>query len=131
MACTATLIFGGVEISIPVIVDSGSQEEIILEEEDINLLGLGKEISQRSVQYPDHSIGSVAVYADVQVILTLTDGSQVRATVQPVRILPSTHDVPQVGVQCTERILGFPALAKLNLKLDFKNKILVRRVRRI
>jgi hypothetical protein len=127
MSCEAQVIFGDLRITLPIIVDSCCQEELTLERADIEALNL-PQVGTRNVQYPDGSSGNVTVYEAVTVELSLSDGSIVQTSVVPVS-LQQIGD--HVGVECTERLLGYPSLDKLNLKLDFRGKKLVKRIRRI
>lgn len=130
MVCSIVVSRGDISITIPVIVDSGCQESLILERVDLEQLRL-EQWESRSIQYPDGSVGQAEVYDEVNVSLTLSDGSSVETSVVPIYLIPS-HTIPEAaGVEGSERILGFPAMDKLNLKLDFRNKKLVKRIRRI
>lgn len=127
MTCDIFVIYGDIRIPVPVIVDSDCQEEFILEPKDIQQLNL-PQIDTRVVGYPDGSTGNARLYENVIVEILLSDRSVVRASVTP-STLQQIDD--RVGAECTERILGYPALDKLNLKLDFRAKKLVKRIRRI
>jgi hypothetical protein len=127
MTCDVVLIRGDVRVTVTVIVDSGCQEELTLEPSDIEALHLSQ-LDTHNVEYPDGSTGEAKLYDDVVVEVPLSDGSVVRATVAPVS-LEQLDD--RVGAITVQRILGYPALYKLNLKLDFRAKKLVKRVRRI
>ena len=128
MTCDVDIIYDGRTITIPVIVDSGCQENLILELVDIQTLNLIS-LSTREAVMPDHSRATVEVYPDVMIRIGLMDGSYVEASVTPTYLAPVITE--EVGVICLERLLGYPALEKLNLKLDFKGKMLTRRIRRI
>ncbi len=127
MTCKIRVIHGDLSIDIDVIADSGCQEELALEEADIGRLNL-LPVGTHDVVYPDGSTGPATIYGNVTVEVTLSDGSIVRAEVVP-SVLERVSD--GVGLIGTERILGYSALDKLNLKLDFRKKMLVKRIRRI
>jgi predicted aspartyl protease len=130
MKCEIRVISGDFSITVPVVTDSGCQEDLVLEPQDIQDLQLNLAESRR-VGYADGSTGIAQQYGDVVIELTLTDGNVVRASVAPV-LLEQTQNPDVVGVPTIpERLLGFPALHKLNLKLDFRNNMLTKRIRRI
>jgi hypothetical protein len=131
MVCNVVVSHGERSITIPVIVDSGCQEALTLEQGDIEQLGLEQRGDDRSIQYPDGSVGPAQVYEEVTVSFTLSDGSRVEASVVPIYLIPSHPTSERAGVEGIERILGFPAMDKLNLKSDFRNRKLVKRIRRI
>jgi hypothetical protein len=124
MSCQAHVIFGDLRITLPIIIDSGCQEELTLERADIEALNL-PQVDTRNVRYPDGSSGNVTVYEAVTVELSLSDDSIVQTSVVPV-------SPQQIGDHVgTERILGYPPLDKMNLQLDFRGKKLVKQIRRI
>lgn len=127
MSCEAHIIHGDFRITLPLIVGSGCPEELTLESADIEALHL-PQVGTRNVQYPDGSVGNVSIYGDVLIELYQSDGTIVQTSLAPV-YLQQIGD--HVGVECTARILGSPALDKMNLKLDFRGKKLVKRIRRI
>jgi predicted aspartyl protease len=130
MKCEIRVISGDFSITVPVVTASGCQEDLVLEPQDIQDLQLNLAESRR-VGYADGSTGIAQLYGDVVIELTLTDGNVVRASVAPV-LFEQTQNPDVVGVPTIpQRLLGFRALYKLNLKLDFRNNMLTKRIRRI
>lgn len=127
MTCDIRVIYGDIQRVITVIGDSGCQEELTLEPTDIETLNL-PQVGTREVLYPDGSTGEAKIFDTVTVEVPLSDGSVVQASVTPVSL---TQVDQRVGAVAAERILGYAALDKLNLKLDFRAKKLVKRIRRI
>ena len=129
MTCNVHLQNGSNIINIPVIADSGSQFQLLLESTDVTSLGFTDPTRTQIAEMPNGEAANVAVYGNVMLILSFDDGTTVSGEVL-VSVLqqPTTPD-PVAGVPGTERILGFPALSLLGVKLDFKRRKLVRLLR--
>jgi hypothetical protein len=126
MSCAFTITNGDKTITVDVVVDSGCQEELLLEARDIESLGLTDVVRQEDVIMPDNSICSTNIYKAVSVVLTLSDGTTAAASVTPCCFAKSTEAVE--GVPTAMRLAGYTTMMVLGLKLDFKAHKLVRRV---
>ena len=128
MTCPAILenLDSGVSISVEVIVDSGCQFPLTLDDDDILTLGLGLSTATGRTTLPDGSIAPLQYYRAVQLTLTLNDGSIAQAILNPL-VITKDETEDAIGVNAHERLIGFPSMDMLGLKLDFRNKKLVRR----
>jgi hypothetical protein len=86
------------------------------------------QVDTRIFTFPDGSFGSVKVHAPVIVVVSLNDGNSVQTSVIPI----SFQEIDEcVGVRGAVRILGHSTLFKMNLKIHYPSKRLVKFIRRI
>ncbi len=134
------------DINLPV--DSGYNGELLLLPSDVEALGL-KEVSRQEGQMMDKTPVLIADYEDVYITIKFMDNTTARAKVTPSVILqkiknPSFWDctknpgavVPlrKLNLSSTNdsfQVLGYYAMEKLHVKLDFENYCLVRKLTRI
>lgn len=116
-------------VEIDVVVDTGCQEYIILAQSDVETLGLVRK-RQSIIILADGSETRCWRYSTVDFIIALSDGTEASATLAPVVMEQATSDTAEASAGAAiERLLGYPGIDLLNLKVDPRNHRLIRRTK--
>jgi predicted aspartyl protease len=109
-----------------VTVDTGFSDDISLEPSDIIDLGLGDPISRTTYEIADGEISENNVYQNIEVTVRFMNGDVRTVSVTPVAPI-AVENYDSSVVLAEQRLLGFGALNKLDLKVDCKRRCLFRK----
>jgi hypothetical protein len=137
VSCLVTLTHGEQSIELWVMADTGFTDDISLEPCDLAQLHvkpvLDSKGKPRVVEYEqsDNSIVQNWLFEPVEISIALEDGEVRTATLNPVASAPSAAaETETAAVAGVQRLLGFGALTKLDLKVDCHRHRLCKRKHR-
>jgi hypothetical protein len=118
-------------IILPMLIDEGSLFDVVVETEDAAALGLSK-VGVSSDVHADGSRYHMTEYETANVSIEFCDGSKVTRPVRPVSFARPAAEGPELGfVVAPQRLLGLHVLFSMGVEPDYRQRRLVRFVRRV